>query len=148
MTDAKNIFEQAEQYFNSICEDLTEQELETICINLINEDDTFELGTVMYQLANGYDISECTTDFDEMLEDDEYLEEKFVRTVNASGQIRRIKDRKTRERMATITTGLSKARRREIARRTLRTKRSNPSIGRRALRKRRKALLKRKAFGL
>jgi gp68 prohead core protein len=50
--------------------------------------------------------------------------------------------------MATITTGLSKAKRREIARKTRRTKRANPSIGRKALRKRRKALLKRKAFGL
>lgn len=114
---------------------------------MINEDSSFELGTIIYQLVNGYSLDECTSDFDEMLED-EYLEEKFVRTINASGQIRRIKDRKTRERMATITTGLSKAKRREIARKTRRTKRANPSIGRKALRKRRKALLKRKAFGL
>lgn len=114
---------------------------------MINEDSSFELGTIIYQLVNGYSLDECTSDFDEMLED-EYLEEKFVRTVNSSGQIRRIKDRKTRERMATITTGLSKAKRREIARKTRRTKRANPSIGRKALRKRRKALLKRKAFGL
>lgn len=117
-------------------------------MNLIDDDSTLELGTILFQLSNGYSLDECTSDFDEMLDDDEVLEEKFVRTVNASGQIRRIKDRKTRERMATITTGLSKARRREIARKTRRTKRANPSIGRKALRKRRKALLKRKAFGL
>lgn len=51
---------------------------------MINEDSSFELGTIIYQLVNGYSLDECTSDFDEMLED-EYLEEKFVRTVNASG---------------------------------------------------------------
>lgn len=142
-----DIFQQANEYFKTIEMTLSESEIEQICISLINEDETQEIGTVMYQLLNGYQLDECTTDLDEMLED-EYLEEKFVRTVNAAGVIRRRKDRKTRERMATMTTGLSKARRREIARKTRRTKKSNPSIGRRALRKRRKALLKRKAFGL
>ena len=143
----ENIFEAAFEYYSTLEESFNQEEIENIQINMINEDSSFELGTIIYQLANGYSLDECTSDFDEMLED-EYLEEKFVRTVNASGQIRRIKDRKTRERMATITTGLSKAKRREIARKTRRTKRANPSIGRKALRKRRKALLKRKAFGL
>lgn len=143
----ENIFEAAFEYYSTLEESFNHDEIENIQINMINEDSSFELGTIIYQLVNGYSLDECTSDFDEMLED-EYLEEKFVRTVNASGQIRRIKDRKTRERMATITTGLSKAKRREIARKTRRTKRANPSIGRKALRKRRKALLKRKAFGL
>lgn len=143
----ENIFEAAFEYYSTLEESFNQEEIENIQINMINEDSSFELGTIIYQLVNGYSLDECTSDFDEMLED-EYLQEKFVRTVNASGQIRRIKDRKTRERMATITTGLSKAKRREIARKTRRTKRANPSIGRKALRKRRKALLKRKAFGL
>ena len=143
----ENIFEAAFEYYSTLEESFNQEEIENIQINMINGDSSFELGTIIYQLVNGYSLDECTSDFDEMLED-EYLEEKFVRTVNASGQIRRIKDRKTRERMATITTGLSKAKRREIARKTRRTKRANPSIGRKALRKRRKALLKRKAFGL
>ena len=143
----ENIFEAAFEYYSTLEESFNQEEIENIQINMINEDSSFELGTIIYQLVNGYSLDECTSDFDEMLED-EYLEEKFVRTVNASCQIRRIKDRKTRERMATITTGLSKAKRREIARKTRRTKRANPSIGRKALRKRRKALLKRKAFGL
>lgn len=142
------IFEEAKKYFSILEEQLDLDEIETIAINLINEDNTLELGTVIYQLANGYELDECTTDFDQMLDNDIELEEKFVRRVNSLGQISRIKDRKTRERMATMTTGLSKARRREIARKTRRTKMANPSIGRRALRKRRKALLKRKAFGL
>lgn len=143
----ENIFDAAFEYYSTLEESFNQEEIENIQINMINEDSSFELGTIIYQLVNGYSLDECTSDFDEMLED-EYLDEKFVRTVNASGQIRRIKDRKTRERMATITTGLSKAKRREIARKTRRTKRANPSIGRKALRKRRKALLKRKAFGL
>ena len=143
-----SLFEEALQYYDNLQNTLSEQEIETIQINMINEDQTLQLGAILYQLVNGYTIHECTDDFDQMLDEDEYLEEKFVRTVNASGQIRRIKDRQTRARMATITTGLQKARRREIARRVVRTKRQNPSIQRKALRKRKKALLKRKAFGL
>lgn len=143
----ENIFEAAFEYYSTLEESFNQEEIENIQINMINEDSSFELGTIIYQLVNGYSLDECTSDFDEMLED-EYLEEKFVRKVNAAGEIRRVKDRKTRERMATITTGLSKAKRREIARKTRRTKRANPSIGRKALRKHRKALLKRKAFGL
>ena len=148
MAQDKDIFESAFEYYSTLDESFSQDEIESIQVNLINEDQTLELGTILYQLANGYSIDECTSDFNEMLDEDEYLEEKFVRRVNAAGEISRIKDRKTRERMATITTGLSKARRREIARKTRRTKNANPSIGRRALRKRRKALLKRKAFGL
>lgn len=144
----ENIFEAAFEYYSTLEESFNQEEIENIQINMINEDSSFELGTIIYQLVNGYSLDECTSDFDEMMDNDEYLEEKFVRKVNAAGEIRRVKDRKTRERMATITTGLSKAKRREIARKTRRTKRANPSIGRKALRKRRKALLKRKAFGL
>lgn len=143
------ILEKAETYFSILSEQFNSEEIDQIAINLITEDtaENSELGIVLYQLSNGYAIDECTLDLDEMFQD-EYLEEKFVRTVNSKGEMRRIKDRKTRARMATITTGLSKARRREIARKTRRTKRANPQIGRRALRKRRKALMKRKAFGL
>jgi len=34
---------------------------------MINEDSSFELGTIIYQLVNGYSLDECTSDFDEML---------------------------------------------------------------------------------
>lgn len=76
------------------------------------------------------------------------LNEVMVKHVNARGEVERKKDRKTRERNAYMTTGLSKAKRRQIARRAAKTKRANPSIERHAERKRKKALRKRKALGI
>lgn len=76
------------------------------------------------------------------------VNEAMVKHVNARGEVARKKDRKTRERNAYMTTGLSKAKRRQIARRAAKTKRANPSIERHAERKRKKAMRKRKALGL
>lgn len=76
------------------------------------------------------------------------IDEVIVKHVDSRGNIERKKDRKTRERNAFQTTGLTKSRRRQIARRALKTKRANPSIGTRAQRKRKKALRKRAALGL
>ena len=66
------------------------------------------------------------------------LNEFIVKHVSARGEITRTKDRKTRERNAFQTTGLSKAKRRQIARKATKTKIANPA-GKKAL-KRRKAL--------
>ncbi|QFR55808.1 prohead core protein [Yersinia phage JC221] len=76
------------------------------------------------------------------------LDEIIVKHVDSRGNIERLKDRKTRERNAYQTTGLTKSQRRQIARRAMKTKRSNPSITTRAQRKRKKALRKRAALGL
>lgn len=76
------------------------------------------------------------------------LNEFIVKHVSARGDITRTKDRATRQRNAFQTTGLSKAKRRQIARKATKTKAANPSTGVRAERKRKKAMKKRKAFGL
>lgn len=76
------------------------------------------------------------------------LDEVIVKHVDSRGNVERLKDRKTRERNAYQTTGLTKSQRRQIARRALKTKRANPSIATRAQRKRKKALRKRAALGL
>lgn len=76
------------------------------------------------------------------------IREAIVKHVDSRGQVSRTKDLRTRQRQATQTTGLSKAKRREIARRAVKTKKSNPSIGTRALKKRKKALKKRAALGM
>lgn len=76
------------------------------------------------------------------------LDEVIKRHVNSLGDITRRKDRKTRERLAFQTTGLTKSRRRQIARRAVKTKRANPSIQVRAQRKTKKALRKRAALGI
>lgn len=76
------------------------------------------------------------------------LNEFIVKRVSSRGLVTRVKDRKTRERQAFQTTGLSKAKRRQIARKATKTKRANPSVQNRAGRKRKKAMKKRKALGL
>lgn len=76
------------------------------------------------------------------------LNEFIVKHVSSRGEITRTKDRATRKRNAFQTTGLSKAARRQIARKATKTKRANPSITHRAQRKKKKAMAKRKAFGL
>lgn len=76
------------------------------------------------------------------------LNEFIVKSVNSKGIITRRKDRKTRQLQATQTTGLSKARRRQIARKAAKTKRANPGIQVRAQRKKKRAMAKRRAMGL
>lgn len=76
------------------------------------------------------------------------LNEFIVKHVSSRGEVTRTKDRKTRARNAFQTTGLSKAKRRQIARKATKTKNANPSGQARGLRKRKKALKRRKALGL
>ncbi len=81
-------------------------------------------------------------------EAEEDIQETIVKRVNALGTVSRIKDRQTRERQATQTTGLSKSARRQIARKAAKTRRSHPSITRKAVRKQKKAMKKRDQMGL
>lgn len=76
------------------------------------------------------------------------INEVIVKQVTSKGEIVRRKDRKTRARNAFQTTGLTKSARRQIARKTIRTKKANPATQVRAQRKRRKALRKRDAMGI
>jgi len=76
------------------------------------------------------------------------IQEVIVKHVDSRGTITKTKDRETRKRNAFQTTGLSKAKRRQIARKAVKTKAANPSIGVHAQRKTKKALKKRKAMGL
>ncbi|WCZ66384.1 capsid and scaffold protein [Yersinia phage MHG19] len=82
------------------------------------------------------------------LNEDMQLNEFIVKHVSSRGEVTRTKDRKTRQRNAFQTTGLSKAKRRQIARKATKTKRANPSTTVRAQRKKKKAMKKRKALGL
>lgn len=79
---------------------------------------------------------------------DDELMEKIVKKVDKKGGITRVLDKKTRSRRATATTGLSKAKRRLIARKAVKTKKRDKSGQRTALRQRKRTLRKRKALGL
>ena len=82
------------------------------------------------------------------LDEEMQLNEFIVKHVSSRGEITRTKDRKTRERQAFQTTGLSKAKRRAIARKVVKSKRANPSGTVRGNRKRKKAMKRRQALGL
>ena len=76
------------------------------------------------------------------------INEAIVKKVDKKGNITRVLDKKTRSRRATQTTGLSKAKRKLIARKAVKTKRQDKSGQRKALRQRKRTLKKRKAMGL
>lgn len=82
------------------------------------------------------------------LNEEVQLNEFIVKHVSSKGEVTKTKDRKTRERQAFQTTGLSKSARRQIARKAAKTKRANPSNQHRAVKKRKKAMAKRKMLGL
>ncbi|ENA3508908.1 prohead core protein [Shigella sonnei] len=112
-------------------------------------------------LSSALDIDDINTIIENMLEtetdlavamasiiSEEQLNEFIVKHVSSRGEVTRTKDRKTRERNAFQTTGLSKAKRRQIARKVVKAKKANPSGQVKGLRKRKKALKRRKALGL
>ena len=76
------------------------------------------------------------------------LNEFMVKHVSSKGEVKKTKDRETRKKQAFQTTGLSKSARRQIARKSVKTKKANPSIERHASIKRKKAMKKRKSMGL
>lgn len=82
------------------------------------------------------------------LNEEMQLNEFIVKHVSSTGEITRRKDIKTRQRNAFQTTGLSKAKRRQIARKATKSKLANPSGQKRGERKRKKAIKRRKALGL
>lgn len=112
-------------------------------------------------LSSALDIDDINTIIENMLEtetdlavamasiiNEEQLNEFIVKHVSSHGEVTRTKDRKTRERNAFQTTGLSKAKRRQIARKVVKAKKANPSGQVKGMRKRKKALKRRKALGL
>lgn len=76
------------------------------------------------------------------------LSEVIVKHVDAKGNITRKKDRDTRKRLAYQTTGLTTAKRRLIARKAAKTRKANPTIVVRAMRKKKRAEKRRAAMGL
>ena len=90
-------------------------------------------------IAEAFDLSE---------EESMALYEQIIKTVDSSGTVTRKISRNIRSRRAALTTGISKSKLKLRARKAARTKKQNPMIGVRALRKRRKALRRRKQMGL
>jgi len=81
-------------------------------------------------------------------EDIEVIAEQLKKRVSAKGQVTRVKSREIRKRRAVQTTGMSRAELKRRARKTTRTKKRNPSSVKRAVRKRKKAMRRRKQMGI
>lgn len=104
-------------------------EAENLIEKLIDEDATLALA--MLSLQEGLTLSEV-----------------IVKHVDSKGVITRKKDRDTRKRLAYQTTGLTTAKRRLIARKAAKTRKANPTIVVRAMRKKKRAEKRRAAMGL
>lgn len=127
--NVEKLIPQAQGNIDSLSEALSKDDINKIVENMMNSEP--ELAIAMGSIN-----------------EDLQLNEFIVKRVNSRGDVSRVKDRKTRERQAFQTTGLSKAKRRQIARKATKTKRANPSSQVRGERKRKKAIRKRKALGL
>lgn len=138
--------QKALEFYQEQSKIFSNDELASIAEKMILSDDDRQLGVYLYQIANGK-VDDLYETAEELLENYE-LSEVIKRHVDSSGSITRKKDRKTRERQATAKTGLSKSRRRQIARRAAKTKRANRGSVIRAQRKRKRALKKRRSLGL
>lgn len=121
-------------------------DLASIAEKMILSEDERQFGVYLFQLANGRteDLFETAEELVENFE----MSEAIGRHVDSSGTITKRKDRKTRERQATQKTGLSKSKRREIARKSAKTRKADKGGQLRAKRKRDKAIRKRKSMGI
>lgn len=123
------VFAEAESRFRFLKECFTGEDLNTVIQNLAESEP---------------EIAVCMGSLSESMQ----LNEFIVKHVSSKGEITRTKDRETRRRNATQTTGLSKAKRREIARKAVRTKKAQPSVQVKAKKKFRRAMKQRERLGL
>lgn len=93
-------------------------------------------------------VEELAEDLELTIEETEELLEQLRKRVTSTGAVTRVKSRAQRSRRAGLTTGMSKTQRQLRARKAARTKKKNPGIARRALKKRKKALRRRKQMGI
>lgn len=81
-------------------------------------------------------------------EDAEMIVEALVKRVSSDGTVRKTLNRSIRKRRASLTTGMSKSALRIRGRKAARTRKRSAGTVRRAIKKRRKAMRKRKQFGI
>lgn len=134
------------QFYTEQSKIFSDSEMASIAERMILSEGERQFGVYLYQIANGRteDLFETA---EELLENYD-LSEVIARHVDSSGEISRRKDRKTRSRQATQTTGLSKSKRRQIARKAAKTKKADKGGQLRAVRKRKRAIRKRDSLGL
>lgn len=104
---------------------------------------------VLEFLEDGLTEGELTELLSEaFVEDSDELLEALVKRVSSDGTVRKTLSRKIRKRRATLTTGISKADLKLRARKAARTRKRSPGVVRKSIRKRRKAMRRRKQMGI
>lgn len=121
--------EEADQRFSILSKTFSKDDITKIVENLVKTDE--ELAVYIGSLNEGIQLNEF-----------------IVKHVSSKGEITKTKDRKTRTQQAQQTTGLSKAKRRQIAIKAAKTKRANPSGEIKRKKKFKKALKKRAQLNL
>lgn len=120
--------------------ELLEEEYETL-------EDSIEC--VLEWLRDGGTEDEFNQIINEVFGDDsEELMEALVKRVRSDGTVRKTLNRAILKRRASLTTGISKADLRIRARKAARTRKRSPGVVRNAIRKRRKAMRRRKQMGI
>lgn len=119
--------ETAKEYYESLSQSLGKDDINNIIESLKDTE-----------------LAVCLASLNENIQ----LNEFIVKHVSSKGEVTKTKDLKTRQVQAYQTTGLSKAKRREIARKAAKSKKSNPIGQKRAIKKKKKAMQRRKAMGL
>lgn len=129
--------------------------LELLESELIDISESEEMEVLEF-VVNAYgDGLEESIDYDALKEeiglDDEELEEireVFVRRVSSTGAIKKIQPKTIRKIRATATTGMSLSQRKLRAKKAALSRRRNPGSVRKAIRKRGKAMMRRKQMGI
>lgn len=129
LESAETKLDEAQSMYDKLSSFLNQDEIKVISQNLVEEDSSMAV---------------CLAAINEKMD----LHEFIVKHVDSKGEVTKKKDLKTRKREAYQTTGLSKATRRDIARKAAKTKKANPSILVKANKKKAKAMKKRKMLGL
>lgn len=93
-------------------------------------------------------LEELDIDPSELNDIVERIEESLKRRVSSKGQVSKVRSRDIRRRRATATTGMSRTQLKRRARRAAITRKRNPGAVRKAVRKRKRAMRRRKQLNI
>lgn len=128
------------------------QLMESETVTLVESEETEVLEFVVNAYGDGMESSidyvalkeELSLDDDDITE----LQEAFVRRVSSTGQVKKVQNKTIRKVRASMTTGMTHSQLKMRARKAALARKRNPSGVRKALRKRAKAMIRRKRLGI
>jgi hypothetical protein len=121
-------------------------ELVNESLEQLEYDDTY-FDEYVFELYSD-DINALSEDLQCPIEEAELFFEEVKKRVTSTGNVSRIRSAQYRQKRAALTTGLSKAARKIRAKKAARTRKRSPMSVKRAIRKRGKAMMRRKQMGI